>query len=172
MLDVFTQSNAAGMWADGNTKLCRQQQNRKYFVDTTQAAGIDLTEADRLGLQELLEDDTILYMFAGCHADRSNGMRNACMTKHIVRAGRLFNPPGIDLRQQLHIGDGFFHLPHLVRVNHQLCVRTNLAPQQASPSDVVPNVRTYLQLEMCPTLRQRLLAQLTQIVVAIAKPTG
>src|SRR5215469_13652756 len=50
MLDIFAEADAAGMRADGNAELLRQEQDRQHLVDPAQAAGIDLAEIDGAGL--------------------------------------------------------------------------------------------------------------------------
>jgi len=49
--------------------------------------------------QQLLEDNTILHVLASRDADRRDGARDGRVTKHIVGAGRLFNPPRFEARE-------------------------------------------------------------------------
>src|SRR5678815_2722885 len=55
MLDQLAQPNAPGVWTNGNAELRRHQDNRQVLVHSTEAAAIDLTEVDRLRLQQLFE---------------------------------------------------------------------------------------------------------------------
>jgi len=65
VLDVFAQANATGVRADGHAELGGQQQDGKRFVHPAQAAGVDLAEADGIGLKQLLEQNAIGAVFAG-----------------------------------------------------------------------------------------------------------
>ena len=53
VLHVLAQSDAAGVRADGHAKLRREKHHGETLVDTTESAGIDLAEPDRVGLHEL-----------------------------------------------------------------------------------------------------------------------
>ena len=52
VLDVFAQADAAGMRADGDAELGGEQDDRERLVDAADAAGVELADVDRLGLEE------------------------------------------------------------------------------------------------------------------------
>lgn len=54
---------------DGDIEFLGKQENGENFVDTTDTAGVDLTDIDGGGLKELLEDDPVLDHFAGSYTD-------------------------------------------------------------------------------------------------------
>ena len=65
VLDELAQPDAAGVRADGDAELGRQQQHRDDLVDPGEPAGVDLADADRLRLQQLLEDHAVLRVLPG-----------------------------------------------------------------------------------------------------------
>src|SRR5256714_11692353 len=105
VLHVLAQAYAAGMWADGDAELRGEQQHGQDLIDPAQPATIDLTEADRTGLHELLEQDAVVTLLSGRDTDRRDGPRDGGVTQHVVWAGRLLDPPGIEPRQLAHPGD-------------------------------------------------------------------
>src|SRR5207302_562526 len=84
-----------------------------------EAARVDLAEADGLRLEKLLEDHAVLAVLAGGHADRRDGLRDGGVAEHVVGAGGLFHPVGIELGQALGVHDGLADVPDLVRVHHE-----------------------------------------------------
>ena len=77
MLHVLAEADAAGMRADRDAELRRHQDDRQHLVDAGDAARVDLADVDRLGLEELLEDDAVLHVLAGRDADRRDGSRGS-----------------------------------------------------------------------------------------------
>ena len=69
------------------------------FADTCQTAGIDLTDVNGFGLQELLEDHAIVGVFAGGNANamRLQCLANGSVTKDVVRRSGLFDEPVMDV---------------------------------------------------------------------------
>src|SRR5947209_19228568 len=116
MLDIFTETNAARVWTDRDAEFGGHEENRQVLVYSADAAGIDLADADGVGLKELLEDDAILHMFAGGNTNRRDCTRNHGVAKNVIRAGGLFNPEGVESPQGFHCCDSLVHLPHLVCV--------------------------------------------------------
>ena len=51
MLHHFAQPDSAGMRAHGDAELRGEEQDGEVLVDTPDAAGVDLNDVDRLGLQ-------------------------------------------------------------------------------------------------------------------------
>ena len=70
MLDELAEPDPAGVRADRHAELRREQEDGDHLVDAAQAAAVDLAEADRLRLEELLEHDAVVHVLAGGHADR------------------------------------------------------------------------------------------------------
>src|SRR5712691_2475786 len=106
------------MWTDRNAEFGGHKQNRQNLVHPADAAGINLADADGIGLKELLEDDAILHMLTGGNPDRRDGPRNGGMSQNIIRAGGLLNPEGVKGSQVLHSSNRLVHLPYLVGVEH------------------------------------------------------
>src|SRR5690349_14370811 len=107
------------MRADRNAEFSGHQENRQDFVDASNAAGIDLADADGVLLKELLEDDTILHVLTGGNTDWRYCSCNGSMTENIIWTGGLLNPERIKGCQVLHCGDSFGYVPYLVGVEHQ-----------------------------------------------------
>ncbi len=76
VLDVLAQSHAARVRADRHPKLRREKQDRQHLIDSTEAAGVELAEANRFGLEQLLEDDPVLAVLAGRDLDRRDRARD------------------------------------------------------------------------------------------------
>ena len=93
MLHQLAQPDAAGVRAHRHAELRRHQDHREVLVDAAEPAAVDLAEANRLRLQQLLEDDPVVAVLAGRHADRPHASRNRRMPEHVVRARRLLDPP-------------------------------------------------------------------------------
>src|SRR5205814_1317614 len=60
--------------------------------------------------------------------------------QHVVRAGRLLDPPRPEPRQHLHVLDRLVHLPILVRIDHQHAPVPDLLPDDRAPPHVVIDV--------------------------------
>ncbi len=119
MLHIFAESHPSGMRADRNAEFRRQQQDRKYLVHAANTTGIDLADAERVRLQELLEEHAVLHHLARGDLDRRDCLGDGGMPEHVVRTGRLFDPPRVDIRQITHPVDGLRHVPRLIGVQHQ-----------------------------------------------------
>ena len=118
VLHIFAQADAAGVWANGDSELGGHQQDRKDFIHASDAATINLTNADCSGLQELFEEDSVLAVLARSDLNRCNGFGNRCVTEDVVGAGRLFDEPRFEFGQLLHPGDRLADVPNLVGVHH------------------------------------------------------
>ena len=53
MLNVFAQSNSAGMKTNRNPELCSHQHNREHFIHPAQSAGVGLAKPNGSRLEEL-----------------------------------------------------------------------------------------------------------------------
>lgn len=120
VLDVFAQADASGVRTNRDAKLRGEQEHRENFVHTAKSGSIDLAESNGVGLHELLEHDPVLAMLARGHTDaeRLQFTGDGGVTEHIVRAGRLLDPPRFEGCEVFHPGDGLRHVPDLIRVGH------------------------------------------------------
>src|SRR6266699_635835 len=94
------------------------------------------------------------------------------MSKNIVRAGRLFNPEGVESRQVLHCSNSLVHLPYLICIEHQDALRPDLFAHDACTAQIVLQAQADLHLEVPPAISQRFAAELAHLLIAIAGPTG
>ena len=136
VLHVLAQPHAAGVRADRHAELGGHQQHGDHLVDAAQAAAVDLAEVDRTRLEQLLEHDAVLHVLAGRNANRRDCLAYALVSEHVVGAGRLFDPPWVDLAQDLHGGDRLVHSPHLVGVEHETELRPDRGAQQPGAAKV------------------------------------
>src|SRR5215510_2254754 len=67
VLHILAQSYPTGVRANGNIEFGSHQDDRQCFINPPQAATVDLTEADRLSLEELLKNDPVMTMLSGRH---------------------------------------------------------------------------------------------------------
>jgi hypothetical protein len=72
----------------------------------------------------------------------------------------------------LHRRDRLVHVPHLVRVQHQLAVRPDRLAHHARAPQIVIWVGAHLDLEVRPALGQGLPAEALQLRVVVAEPAG
>src|SRR5215469_7567525 len=147
------------MWADWNTKFGSHEKNCQNLVYSSDTAGIDLADANGIGLEELLENNTILHMLASSNADWCNGPCYCSMAKNIIRASWFFNPEGVKFRQLLHGSDSFFHLPHLVCIEHQYVLRSDLFAHYTSTTQIILWTQPNFQFEVLPAVSQRFAAE-------------
>src|SRR5581483_4226512 len=124
-------------------KFRRHQEHRQHLVYASQAAGINLTKFNSPGLQELLKDNTILYMFTGRHFDRRNRARNSSMTEYVIWTSRFFDPPGTIGSEGFYIVDGFVYIPILVSIHHQPALRSDLFAHNASAAHIILPVHAH-----------------------------
>src|SRR5204863_30179 len=80
VLHVLAQAHAARVRADRHAELRGQEQHGDTFVDAAQPASVELAEAERTGLQELLEHDEVVVVLAGRHADGREVACDLCVT--------------------------------------------------------------------------------------------
>src|ERR1700693_3617576 len=113
MLYTFAQADASGVRTYGKVELCRHEQHGEIFVDASDPAAGDLNPVDRARLHELLEHYPILAMFSGSYADRRDFAANAGVPQDVIRAGRLFHPPGIYFGEFIGALDRLCHTPLL-----------------------------------------------------------
>ena len=101
---------------------------REHLVDAAEPAGVDLAEADRAGLQELLEDDAVLARArrwrrrSGAIAARDRA-RGRATSSGLVGSSIQYGSNGASARiQSIASAD----VPDLVGVDHQHAVRADL----------------------------------------------
>src|SRR5262249_42113956 len=99
MLHVLAESDAARVRTDRNAEFRRHQEHGKHFVHAAEATAVDLTKTNCLCLEKLLEQHAILTMLTSRNADWCDRTRDRRMSEDVVRARRLLDPPGIELRQ-------------------------------------------------------------------------
>jgi hypothetical protein len=54
------------MWADRDAVLCGHEHHAEDLVDSRHTARVDLTDVDRVRLEELLKDHPVVGVFSGC----------------------------------------------------------------------------------------------------------
>src|SRR5262245_22281103 len=59
VLDQLAEPDAAGVRADRDAELRGHEDHRQVLVHAAEPAAVDLAEADRVGLEELLEEDAV-----------------------------------------------------------------------------------------------------------------
>src|SRR5258708_5273746 len=156
VLDVLPQAAPAGVRTDRDSELRRHQQHREDLVDATQATAVDLAEVDRLRLEELLEDDSVLHVLTRRDPDRADGLANGTVAEDVIRAGRFFDPPRVDLSQRTSRADCLVDAPHLVRVEHQTAIGPDRVAQDSRPTQVRLGIGANLQLQVRESARHGL----------------
>ena len=170
MLHDLAQAHAARVRADGDALVGGQQQDRDVLVDAGHAARVDLEDAQRLRVEELLEHDAALAVLAGRDRDRVDAALDLRVGQDVVRAGGLLDPVDVELREVVDPVDRLGHVPALVRVDGDgEALAADLAGD-AQTSDVVLAVRAHLELDLAEALVDRLAAQAGQLLVAVAQP--
>src|SRR6266550_4095975 len=96
VLDELTQPDTTGMRADRDAELRRQQLHRDHLVDPSEPAGVDLADADRIGLEQLLEHYTVVNVLPGRDPDRGDGAGDHGVAEDVVRARRLLDPVRVE----------------------------------------------------------------------------
>jgi len=115
MLRVFGQSYTSRMGNNGDVEFLGHEKDGEHFVDTAHPASIDLTYVDGARGQELLEDNAVLTHFAGGDADSIGAERVAdgFVAENVVGGGGLFDEPGFEFFEVLHVFDCFGDGPDL-----------------------------------------------------------
>ena len=144
----LAQADAAGVRADRHPELVGQQLHREDLVDAGEAAGIDLGEADGVGLEELLPHHPIVDVLAGGDLEGCDGAGDGGVAEDVVRAGGLLDPERVELGQAGHAGDGLGHAPDLVGIDHQEAVGADDLAHDAAAAHVVLEVGADLELDV------------------------
>ena len=127
---------------------------------------------DGVGLHELLEEDAILAVLAGGNADAGDFAADAGVAEDVVGAGGLFHPPWIELLKLAGAEDGFFDVPLLVGVHHELVGGADFFTDEAGAALVVGGVTANFQLEVRPAGGESFIAKAGDFLVAEADPAG
>lgn len=172
VLHQLAQADAAGVRADRDAELGREQQDRQVLVDAADPGRVDLQERDGPGLQELLEDDPVLHVFAGGHADGADAPGDGGVAEHVVGAGRLLDPVRVVRGERADPLDGGVDVPALVGVDRDGEVGAAHLAGGGEAADVVLEVGADLELDLGEALVEGLLAQAAQLVVVVAEPAG
>src|ERR1051325_1461145 len=172
VLHVLAQSDAAGVRTARNYKSGREQDDGQHLIDAAQAAAVDLTKTDRAGLHQLLEHDAVLALLACGNTNRGDGARDRRMPEDVVGTRWFLDPPGIEPRELLHVRDRLVDVPHLIRVHHQLALRTDFLANDCRAPNIVGEIASYFDLEVGPTLGHPFAAQTANLGVRISEPTG
>src|SRR5262249_3884159 len=150
VLHVFAKTHAAGMRAHGQAEFGGHQDDCEILIYSAKAAAIDLHEIDAAGLHELLEEDSIGTVFAGCHTHRINGLGDCRVAQDIVWIRWFLDPPWAEFRKSLHGSDGFAYIPSLIGVHHELVVRPDFATHDCSAANIIIDIAADLHFEICP----------------------
>src|SRR6202050_4433875 len=76
-----------------------QQTDGKEFADPRDPGAIDLDKRQRMGLEEVLEQDTVCDVLSGSDIDGAHRTGYFHVSLDVVRVGRLFDPVRAELRQ-------------------------------------------------------------------------
>jgi hypothetical protein len=91
----FDHPGSTRVWHYRNGEFGRQKEDREYLVDTTETASIQLHRIQRFGLQQLLEHNSVVDVFAcsNTHTIWLEGSTNARVPEDIIRRCWLLNEP-------------------------------------------------------------------------------
>ncbi len=172
VLDVLAEADAAGVGADGNVEFCSHEKDGEVFVDAGDAAAVDLADVDGAGLEQLLEHDGVVAVFAGGNAGGSGFAADAGVAEDVVRAGGLFHPPDIYGGELAGALDRFDDSPLLVGVDHHAVFGADFFADDAGAAKVVCRVAADFELEVRPAVGETFAAEAADLVFAVAEPAG
>jgi len=118
----------------------------------------------------LLEEDAILAVLAGGDADAGDFAADASVAEDVVGAGGLFHPPWIELLKLASAEDGFFDVPLLVGVHHELVGGADFFADEAGAALVIGGVAADFELEVGPAGGEGFVAEAGDFLVAEADP--
>lgn len=189
MLCVFRQAHTTRVRDDRDIEFLGHEKNGQDFVDTTHSASVDLADVNSARGEELLENYAVLAHFSGSNADPigAESVSDGFMAKNVVRGSWLFDEPGFELFEVLHVSNGFWDGPdlrmlvclgqlrmrcrkYLVCINHQniALVIPNHFSRNSQSLPVSLNRGPNLQLEMPVPLTQCLLQQRLHLLLPIS----
>ena len=92
VLDMFAESDTAGVRADRYAAFGGHEEHGEDLVDSSEPTTVDLDELDCFGLQELFEQHAVLAALPGGHPDGSDGPGDGRMAENIIWAGGFLDP--------------------------------------------------------------------------------
>ena len=170
--DHLAQSDPASVGADCLVELTGQQVFENYLLWARHSGGVDLHDAEGVGLQELLEHDAVLHLFTGCHGDGIDGPGNGCVADDVIGAGGLFDPCQVEVMEMVDPINGLRDIPDLIGVDGQADVGADGIPGQSQAAYVIIEVLAYFELDLLEALFLSLpFGDLHHFFVAVAKPS-
>ena len=148
MLHQLAQPNSTGVRTHRHTELRCHQYHGEVLVDAAKTAAVDLTKADRIRLQQLLEQHAIGAMLARGHAHRRHRARDHVLIRH--PGSSALDPQQVEFRQGADLIDGFIDIPALVGVDHQRAIRADGFAHETNALVIVFGTRAHLDLEVRP----------------------
>ena len=85
VLNHLAQADTSRMRTYRDAEPCGEQEDGEVLVDATDSAGIDLHDIDRLGLEQLLEDDPVLHVLARSDPYRVHRSTDGEVSEHVIR---------------------------------------------------------------------------------------
>ena len=172
VLDHLAEADAPGVWAHRHAELRREQEDGEVLVDPAHPAGVDLHHVDRLGLQELLEDDPVLDVLAGGDPDGAHGVADRAVAENVVGRGGLLDPVRLELGEAAHPVDGPVDAPALVGVEGDVRPLSGGDAGDLQAPDVGVDVAADLQLQHGEALGDRPANEARHLGVVVAQPAG
>lgn len=172
VLDEFAQSDAARVRADGDAELGGEQQDRQVLVYAADAGRVYLEDVEGARLEQLLEDDAVLDVFAGGDLDRGDGRADGGVAQHVVGAGGFLDPVRVELGEGLGPADRLGHVPALVGVDRHADVGSDDRTGHPAAADVVVEVGADLQLDLPEAVGDGLRGEPGELLVVVAEPPG
>src|SRR5438477_6600331 len=170
VLRVLAQPDAARVRADRDAELRSQEDDCKHLVHSSEPAAVQLARVDRAELEQLLEDDAVLYVLSGRDAHGSDRRADPLVPEHVVGARRLLDPERIDLRQPADRVDRLVDAPRLVGVEREAVVGADGVAHEPRAAQVDVDVAPDLELQMGEAGGERLTRAVWKRVLRIADP--
>ena len=85
VLGVLAQAYSAGVGTHRFPELGCHDHDGEVLVQASHAGRVDLDDIDRLGLEELLEKDSVLAAFPGGDLDGSDAIADLLVSEDVVR---------------------------------------------------------------------------------------
>ena len=172
VLDEFAQPDAARVRADGDAELGGEQQDGEVLVDAADPGRVDLEDVEGAGLEELLEHDAVLDVFAGGDLDGGDGGADRGVAEDVVGAGGLLDPVRVERGQRPGPADGLGDVPALVGVDGDAHAGADDRAGGAAAPYVVVEVGADLQLDLGEAVGDRGGGQTSELLVVVAEPAG
>lgn len=175
VLSVFREADTARVRYDGHLELLGHEHNSQSLIHTTQAAGVDLADVNGTGHEQLLEHDTVLAHFTrgDANAVRLEGFSDGLVAHDVVWRGWLFDEPGLELAELLHVVDCLRDGPDLVGIDHEDVALVEADDFSCDPqaSLVLLDVAANLDLEVPVSLGKGVSQKLLHLLFSISQPS-